>query len=352
MSSFRKIIGFLIIVFIGLPLLFAITWSVGLTRAAMSPKLVSEVPQKIIAAVPDLIDEIVRESQNADLVKDADTRAWLQAVAKSPTSARELLTKIGVLPWMQGELQEALTKIGDVLKGKRPPDRIAIDLRPLKKALLDPAVEDYVLGVLKNLPPCDDAGTRRWIENGRDGLDRVHLPPCQPNLDAARAAVRLGQSRVVGRMDDSVQIFEDARFVPFEWMHALTFLLYALFIIPAIFILGGALVAASSPADFLRWSGIPILIGGLSSLGLALFVRTSAFYFERWTFFRHGRDWSSDLGPLALEKTRWLLRLIVEPLLNPVIYAAGVVCVVGLIFIAFSFSARSHRNPAPSVPAA
>jgi hypothetical protein len=281
------------------------------------------------------------------VVRDADTRAWFQALAKNPTPPRELLAKIGVLPWMQGELQDALAKIGDVLKGKRPPDRIAIDLRPLKKALLDPAVEDYVLGVLKNLPPCDESGTRRWTQNEWGDSGRIHLPPCRPDLDAARAAVRAEQARIVGRMDDSVQIFEDARFVPFEWMHALTFLLYAMFIIPAIFILGGALVAASSPADFLRWSGIPILIGGLSSLGLALFVRTSAFYFERWTFFRHGRDWSSDLGPLALEKTRWLLRLVVEPLLNPVIYAAGVVCVVGLIFIAFSFSARSHRNLAP-----
>jgi hypothetical protein len=325
---------------------------VGLTRAAMSPKLVSEVPQKIIGAVPEMIDEFVREGQNADLIKDADTRAWLQAVAKSPTPPRELLTKIGILPWIQGELQDALGKIGDVLKGKRPPDRISIDLRPLKKALLDPAVEDYVLGVLKNLPPCDDAGILRWTQNGWGGQGRVHLPPCQPDLDAARAAVRLEQARIVGRMDDSVEVFEGVRFMPFEFSRVLTYLLYALFIIPAIFILGGALVAASSPADFLRWSGIPILIGGLSSLGLALFVRTSAFYFQRWALFRRGHDWSFDLGPLVLEKTRWALRLIIEPLLNPVIATAGVVCVVGLILIAFSFSARSHRNPAPPAPAA
>jgi hypothetical protein len=352
MSSFRKVIGFLIIVFVGLPLLFAITWSVGLTRAATSPKLVSEVPQKIIAAVPDMIDEFVREGQNADLVKDAETRAWLQAVAKSPTPPRELLTKIGILPWMQGELQDALAKIGDVLKGKRPPDRITIDLRPLKKALLDPSVEDYVIGVLRNLPPCDEAGTRRWTESGWGNQGRVHLPPCQPDLDAARAAVRIEQARIVGRMDDSVEIFEGVRVVPFEWMPALTYLLYALFIIPAVFILGGALVAASSLADFLRWSGIPILIGGLSSLGLALFVRSSVFYFQRWALFRRGHDWSFDLGPLVLEKTRWALRLVIEPLLNPVIAAAGVVCVVGLVFIAFSFSARSHKNPAPPAPAA
>ncbi len=352
MSSFRKVIGFLIIVFVGLPLLFAITWSVGLTRAAMSPKLVSEVPQKIIGAVPEMIDEFVREGQNADLVKDAETRAWFQAVAKSPTPPRELLTKIGILPWMQGELQDALAKIGDVLKGNRPPDRISIDLRPLKKALLDPSVEDYILDVLKNLPSCDDAGMRRWMETGRDGLVHAHLPPCQPDLDAARAVVRAEQARIVGRMDDEVEVFQGARFVPFEFFHVLTYLLYALFIIPAIFILGGALVAASSPADFLRWSGIPILIGGLSSLGLALFVRNSAFYFLRWAPFRRAHEWSSDLGPLVLEKTRWAIRLVLEPLFNPVIAAAGAVCVVGLIFIAFSFSARSHKNPAPPAPAA
>jgi hypothetical protein len=352
MSSFRKVVGFLIIVFVGLPLLFAITWAVGLTRAATSPKLVSEAPLKIIAAVPGMIDEFVREGQNADLVKDADTRAWLQAIAKSPTPPRELLVKLGILPWMQGELQVALGKLGDVLRGRRPPDRISIDLRPLKKALLDPSVEDYVIGVLKNLPPCDDAGMRRWTDNGWGDQGRVHLPPCQPDLDAARAAVRIEQARIVGRMNDEIEIFQNVRFVPYEFSHVLTYLLYALFIIPAIFILGGALVAASSPADFLRWSGIPTLIGGLSALGPALFVRTSAFYFERWALFRHGRDWSFDFGPLVLEKTRWAIRIVLEPLLNPVIAAAGAVCVVGLILIALSFSARSHRNPAPPAPAA
>jgi hypothetical protein len=352
MSSFRKVIGFLIIVFVGLPLLFAIIWSVGLTRAAMSPKLLSEAPLKIIAAVPDMIDEFVREGQNADLVKDADTRAWLQAIAKSPTPPRELLAKLGILPWMQGELQDALGKIGDVLRGKRPPDRISIDLRPLKKALLDPSVEDYAIGVLKNLPACDEAGTRRWAQNGWGDQGRVHLPPCQPDLEAARATVRIEQARIAGRMDDSVEIFQGVRFVPYEFSHILTYLLYALFIIPAVFILGGALVAASSPADFLRWSGIPTLIGGLSALGLALFVRSSMSYFERWVLFRHGHNWSFDFGPLVLEKTRWALRLVIEPLLNPVIAAAGAVCLVGLILIAFSFSARSHRNPAPPAPAA
>jgi hypothetical protein len=349
MHAFRKIVGALIIILVGLPLLFAITWAVGLTRAAMSPKLISEVPEKIIGALPEMIDEAIREGQKPDVVRDPEARAWLQAVAKSGTPVNDLLAKTGVTAWMQSELKSALADVGDVLKGVRPPHRIAIDLRPLKKSLLDPRVGDYVVAVLSSLPPCDEAGTARWLEASREGFDRGHLPACRP-VDAAVAAtaVRAGQDRVVARMDDEVQIFESVPELPWGFPHMLTFFVYGLFIIPAFFILGGALVAAASPAEFLRWSGIPTLIGGVSVLGLALFIRSSALFALRWTPLHRAHEWSAGFGPLVLDKTRWAVRILLEQLMNPVIAAAGVVCVVGLIFLAFSFSARSKTPPAPA----
>ncbi len=353
MSSFRKIVGALIIILVGLPLLFAITWAVGLTRAAMSPKLISEVPEKIIGAMPEMIDEIVREGQKPDVVHDAESRAWLQAMDKSGTSVNDLLAKTGVMAWMQGELKSALSEVGDVLKGVRPPGRIAIDLRPLKKSLLDPRFSDYIVNVLNNLPPCDEAGTARWLEAAGEGFGRGHLPTCRP-VDAAVAAsaVRAEQARITSSMDDEVQIFESVPELPSGFPHILTFFIYGLFIIPAVFILGGALVAAASPAEFLRWSGIPTLIGGGSALGLALFIRSSALFVLRWTPLRRAHEWSADFGPLVLDKTRWAVRILLAQLLDPVVAAAGVVCVVGLIFIAFSFSARSRRTEVPAAPPA
>ena len=355
MHAFRRVVGALIIIFVGLPLLFAITWAVGLTRAAMSPKLISEVPEKIIGAMPEMIDEAIREGQKPDVVRDPETRAWLQAMAKSGTPVNDLLAKTGVTAWMQGELRSALAEVGDVLKGIRPPRRIAIDLRPLKKSLLDPRIGDYVVAILANLPPCDEAGTARWLEASREDFDRGRLPACRP-VDAAvgGAAVRAAQDRAVSRMDDEIPIFESVPELPWGFPHVLTFFVYGLFIIPAVFILGGALVAAASPAEFLRWSGIPTLIGGVSALTLALFIRSSALFALRWTPLRRAPEWSADFGPLVLDKTRWAVRILLEQLMNPVIAAAGVVCVVGLIFLCFSFSARSHGTaaPAPTAPPA
>jgi hypothetical protein len=310
MNSFRKIVGALIIIFVGLPLLFAITWAVGLTRAAMSPKLVSEVPEKIIAAMPEMIDELVRDGQKPDVIRDPETRAWLLAMSKSGTSVNDLLAKTGVTAWMQGELKSALSEIGEVLKGTRPPRRITIDLRPLKKSLLDPRIGEYVIGVLNNLPACDEAGTARWLEAGREGFNRAHLPACRPaDMAVAAEVVRAEQARVSGRMDDEVEIFHGVRELPFGFPHFLTFFVYGLFIIPAVFILGGALVAAASPQEFLRWSGVPILVGGLSTLGLALFIRASTTFVLGWAPFRTAHEWSSDLGPLVLDKTRWAVKI-------------------------------------------
>jgi hypothetical protein len=353
MHSFRRIVGALIIVFVGLPLLFAITWAVGLTRAAMSPKLISEVPEKIIGAMPGIIDEVVREGQNPDVVRDPEARAWLLALSKSGTSVNDILAKTGVTAWMQGELKTALAEVGDVLKGVRSPRRITIDLRPLKKSLLDPRFGDFALGVLANLPPCDEAASARWIEAARGGFDHARLPACRPvDMAVAASAVKAEQDRVAGRMRDEVQIFESVPEIPFGFAHMMTFFVYGLFIIPAFFILGGALVAAASPAEFLRWSGIPTLVGGASALALALFIRSSAVFALRWTPLRRAHEWGTDFGPLVLDKTRWAVRILLESLMNPVVAAAGVVCVVGLILIAFSFSARGAQKALPAAPPA
>jgi hypothetical protein len=353
MHSFRRIVGALIIVLVGLPLLFAITWAVGLTRAAMSPKLISEVPEKIIGAMPGIIDEVVREGQNPDVIHDAEARAWLGALAKSGTSVNDLLAQTGVTAWMQGELKTALGEVGDIMKGTRPPRRISIDLRPLKKALLDPRFGDFAVGVLANLPPCDDASSARWIEAAREGFHDAKLPACRPgDMAAAAAAIKAEQARVTGRMRDEIQIFEGIREIPFGLAPFVTFFVYGLFVIPAFFILGGALVAAASPQEFLRWSGIPTLVGGASALILALFIRTSALFALRWTPLRRAHEWGTDFGPLVLDKTRWAVRILLEQLMNPVIAAAGVVCLVGLILVAFSFSARGPRKALPAAPTA
>ena len=48
MNPARKIIGLLIIVFIAIPSVLAIIWSVGLTKAVVSPEFLSDLPLSLI----------------------------------------------------------------------------------------------------------------------------------------------------------------------------------------------------------------------------------------------------------------------------------------------------------------
>ena len=343
MNPARKIIGLFLIVFIGLPVLFAIVWAAGLTRAVLSPAFVSEVPQKIIAAVPDIADEIMAAGRNPDVVRDPRARVWFEAAAKVGTTPRELLVKTGLLGWMQGELVRALTDVGDILRGKREPGPVTIDMRPLKKALLSPEIDDYLLGVLKNLPPCDQAGLQAWTRAAEEGIDRADLPACQPDLGQAQAALKTRQDRIARDIRDEIPIFEDVHFPRMGVTAVATTVVYSLFLIPAIFLLGGSAIATRSREAFFKWSGVSVLTGGLLSLGAAWFVRNSASFFNRYAHWTQGTEWSTGLGPLVLEKTRWAASLILQQLFSHVLSVAGAVCAVGLILFALSFMTRADH---------
>jgi hypothetical protein len=343
MNPARKIIGLFLIVFIGLPVLFAIIWAAGLTRAVVSPGFVSEVPQKIIAALPDIADEVMAAGRNPDVVRDPRARAWFEAAAKVGTTPRELLAKTGLLGWMQGELTRALTDVGDIMRGKREPGPVTIDMRPLKKALLSPEIDDYLLGVLKNLPPCDQAGLQQWARAAEVGIDRVDLPACQPDLAQAQAALKLRQSRVASDIRDEIPLLEDVHFPRMGITAVATTVVYSLFLIPALFILGGSAIAARSREAFFKWSGASVLTGGLLALIAAWFVRNSAAFITRYAHWTQGTEWSSGLGPLVLEKTRWAASQVLQQLFSPVLSVAGAVCAVGLILFALSFMTRTER---------
>ena len=343
MNPARKIIGLFLIVFIGLPVLFAIIWVAGLTRAVISPAFVSEVPQKIIAALPDITDEVMAAGRNPDVVRDPRARVWFEAAAKVGTTPRELLTRTGLLGWMQGELTRALTDVGDILRGKREPGPVTIDMRPLKKALQSPEIDDYLLSVLKNLPPCDQAGLQQWARAAEEGIDQADLPACQPDLAQAQAALKLRQGRVASDIRDEIPIFEDVHFPRMGVTAVATTVVYSLFLIPAFFILIGSAIAARSRESFFKWSGASVLTGGLLALIAAGLARNSAALITRYAHWTQGSEWSTGLGPLVLEKTRWAASLVLQQLFSPVLSVAGAVCAVGLILFALSFMTRPEH---------
>ena len=342
MNVFRKIMGLLLIVFVGLPLLFGIIWAVGLTKAAVSPEFVSDFPQEIIREFPGMIDTIFEEAKDEDVITDSNTRAWFEAAARVDVSPRELMEQIGLLDWMNHEVSDLLDDIGDILRGTRRARTLIVDLQPLKDALQHEEFYNYLRKVLDNLPPCDEAELEKWERSVWSGSDWFDRPACRPDRATYEAIIEDVRDEIVYDIPNEISILENVRFFPFGISRVVTWLSYALFLIPALVIFLASLVAATSPASFFRWSGISVFLGGMSGLVLSLLTRQAA----RWAvFFRPYSDtWSTDLQNLVVDKTEWIQLAVIDHLFSPVVVVAGAVCVVGFLLFILSFIARSQKS--------
>jgi hypothetical protein len=143
----RRLVGALIIILVGVPLLCAIIWAVGFTRAAVSPEMISELPQSIAAEVPRLIDDSLAAALSERGIRE-NSRAWLKAVADARISVTDLLMETGVTPWVKTEMTESFRAIASMLRGETEPRPVFLNLRPLKLALQHPAVERSLNQVL------------------------------------------------------------------------------------------------------------------------------------------------------------------------------------------------------------
>ena len=343
MIAVRKIIAILIIAFIGLPILFGVIWVVGLTKATVSSEFISDLPQEIIREIPDIAQEIFEEGQDEKVIRDENTRAWFLAAEKAGVSPKQFLADIGLLDWLKYELSDSLDEVGEILRGERRARPITIDLRPLKDILMRDEIDQYLMQVLEELPPCDEEGEREWQQIGRWGLDDRELPACRPDMEVAREALIEWRMDAVSEMENEVEIFEDVEFIPFGLSRFLTVISSFLFVFPALFIFIGSLIAATSPASFFRWCGISTFIGALPALLLAFFVKyislwglkIAPFYSSDWG------SWSPELQELILDKTSWIPMRIIDQIFSPVVTVAAIVCVLGIVLFAISLMVRN-----------
>jgi hypothetical protein len=344
MTAARKIIALLIIIFVGLPILFGVIWVVGLTKASVSSEFISDLPREIIDEIPEITEEIFQEAQDEKVIRDDNTRAWFEAAARAGVTPKQLMEEIGLLDWLENELSESFEQVGEVLRGERRPRPITLDLRPLKDILLSGEIDRYLLRVLENLPPCDEEENSAWFQIARKGLDHRELPACRPDLEIAREALTEWRIDAVDEMDNEIEIFEDVHFLPFGISRTITVLSYSLFVIPAIFIFIGALIAATSPASFFRWSGISIFLGALPALLLSFFAKHVSLWALSFAPYSYQDSWSSELNDLILEKTSWIPMRIIDQLFSPVISVAAIVCVIGIVLFVISLMVRGRSQ--------
>lgn len=347
MNKTRTIIGSFIIVFLGIPSLFAIIWAVGLTKAAVSPELLSDLPQEIIAEVPDLVNDILTSVQDKDDIFKDNTEKWIKVIPELETSPKELLEKIGLLKWLENELSESLQSIGDILRGKRKSFDVVLNLRPLKLSLSHKAVDQYFFDILKKLPPCDEMNTEIWKSLAIDNESYEDLPACQPDLKIAKEVLQQARNEIIYDIPDEIDIFQGDWFFrgDIDFAKTIISLTYLLFLIPAVFIILGSLIASTSKSSFFTWSGIATLIGGIFPLAISLLLKNIIIKFIHLAPCSHFDVFSTELQEIIFEKMGGIMHIVVNQLFSPVGKVAGTVCVIGVVLFALSFAVSDDKEP-------
>ncbi len=349
MNQTRAIIGLLIMIFFAIPALFGIIWAVGLTQAVVSEKMLSELPQEVIAEIPNLVDGVLLAAKDENIEMHPDGRAWLQAAAGVAQSPKDLLKETGLNDWLEKELSDSLRAVGDILNGRTEARNVQLDLRPLKQALNHPAMERYLMQVVENLPVCTAAQLEIWEQKIKDPENYDALPPCRPETSVSIDAAASIRNNIIRDIPDQVNFFKNSG-LPYRRVNIAKTVMsftYLLFLIPAFLIIMGALVAARSKSHFFRWSGATTLIGGGLALGLATLVKqivpwSTGFHPGRYS--SHWLHWNNVIG----DHMEGIALIFTRHLVAPVIAVAGVVCVVGLLLFAFSFTfSREHETNVP-----
>ena len=351
MNQTRTVLGLVIMVFLAIPVLFGIIWAVGLTQAVVSQKTLSELPGEIIAEVPDLLDGMVLAARDESSDLDYDSRTWLAAMDGVSPTPRELMKETGINDWLEKELSGSLRTLGNILNGKTAARDIRLDMRPLKAAFNHPTMERWLSQVMEKLPPCSESQAGDWERFLLRDNHYDPLPPCRPAAGQEAAAIALIRSHITLDIPDQVNLSKNTHFPRQRFNIAKTVMsfTYLLFLIPAVFVALGALAAARSKIDFLRWSGAATMVGGGLVLAMSSLLKGvipwamrigPVNYSSSWT---HWQDVFSDhMGGLALVVSRHFI--------SPVITVAGTVCVVGLLLFAFSFTFNRETTTKTQAP--
>ena len=153
MKTLRKLIGLTIIILIGIPILTAIIWTVGVTKSVLSPEFFSEVPQTIIKKTPQFTQELLEELKESEAISDPNSRKWIEAITDHHASIEEILEKSGITVWLNTEVTKKIEDIGRMLRGEIPPRTIYLDMIPLKNALKQDEFRKYFLEELEMHAP-------------------------------------------------------------------------------------------------------------------------------------------------------------------------------------------------------
>ena len=342
MKTVAKIFGIFVLVLIGVPLLVAMIWAAGMTRAATSDQFYTDLSQKVIKRLPELMDKSFKAAQLPGAVKDSNSQAWVKAMTKAQTPLPELLDKTGIRVWLEKEVAGTIQQVGQAMRGKVAPASVSMDLRPLKQALTGPVFGDYLKQLLAQLPACDSQGIQAWKQRALSTSTHDPYPACNPGVETLNQARSYIAARVAEIPDQKPMFDEGQRLPAFDVTQTVSTFLWLFFLVPLLFIAIGSVMAGGAGRGFLTWCGGSILTGGLISLLLAglaggLFVPLLQLQPGGWQ--ATGPDawiWNTAAGQELATQITGMMGDFLEDLFSPVITYSWIATGTGLVLLILS----------------
>lgn len=356
MEPFRKQIGLLVLVFLGVPSLTAVLWLAGITQAVTSPDFIPNLPKDFSEELPDAVEFMLESARHRSSIEPENLRQWILAASKAETRPGELFEEIGLMSWLRDDLSDALKRIYLILQGEVRPHNVKLDFTGLKTAFHHEAIDRYFLEIVDQLPPATEKQEQIWYAIGSGQRHyrgyRQGLPACKPSSQEAIQAV----ADKLRDRDENIPrretIFEGEE-IEASGIDILTIariLGYLLLMIPGFIIAFGAFIAEPLNFRCFRWSGIPIIISSFIALVFAflpkVLLKLMALVFG-WigSVYHDDSIWSPSLISQGIDKLGNLVRVVIDPLFAPVVSVALFAGLFGVLL--YGLSCLSERR-APS----
>ncbi len=336
----RQIVGGLLVVLLAVPGLFAGIMVHGMSRAILEGWFSPERARRVVRRLPESLERMLRAASDPSQVQDPEIRAWAKAVSETKPGPVEVARELGIWSWLDSEVPGLFAELRDTIHGKRAPGDVAVDLRPLKRALAGERAGAYLRELLGLLPPCGPEQLERWRAIAA-GNRRSGVPACSPGPRLAAQSVQVLQERFRELPDEKVVVHMDARTTHHvNAARVVNLASWAILAVASLVLLLGSALAAGGAAGFARWAGIPALVASLPALLLGLAFKgamAAAAHPSHWQVSGQDPFWETELGRVAAREVVWYVREMVQDLFANLTQVALVVGGLGLALTVLSF---------------
>lgn len=349
MKGVLKIVGVLVLIFLAIPSLVVVIVSTSSARVVTQPTFLSEVPRRVIREFPEVVDKAFHAAKQPNAVQNPNARAWIAAASKVQTTPNQLLQKMGVYSWLQTELDAMFQKISSVIRGNKAKGDIALNLRPLNKALVSPVFQSYVRELLKHLPACTASQSQDWGRWATRRHSDRPLPGCNPG--AAVTHVMLGNYILrASKMPAQITIIK-AKDIPSAFLGAKLARVgvWFGFLLPLLLLVLGASLASSHRKGALRWFGFGALAGGSLPLIASWFFKEVALQMTmlnptHWKLSQHSQFWTTEANRVLFKKISLIANDTISPILTSTSSVASSICLIGVLFVVLSLAAPGKKK--------